>query len=532
MRVGALDAQNDALLEQAFYDAGHIDRLVRTDGPEFLLIGRTGSGKSALLHMVQDGTRPCSVLDPESLALQYLHNAPILQALTQWNINLEIFYKYLWRHICVLEIIRLRYGADLDSAPSIYHRIFRRKEVAAQEHSKQYLFEHDGHFWIETDQFVRKIVSEVEQQLGKEFGGEFKTKLLSMSGKVHSEKTVKTQLEAEETQRVQQVISRALLEDLQRVVGELQAHGFSDRQRQYYILIDDLDTNWMPDDDLYLQLLKSLIFTVRDINHQLPRVKIIVALRENIFFRVFAKAEKHEPQREKWHDSIINVQWSNDELALMMSKRVSLLLQEQYTTKAPDLLDILPTKHKHKGDALAFILKHTFERPRDLIHFFNTCLDRVNNRERIDWPTLTAVQRSFSKQRLDWLYDEWRDSYFGLEVLFGLVRQLGPRFSWPDLSEDRLLEVVSAPMARQCNWLSSVADSYVRGDLTTDDVRAAFLHALFVTGVVGIKENSELPVHYTYNEEGRTPTSEMLRTGDLHVHPALHVAFGFATKDA
>ena len=51
-KIGYLDAESDqSTLKECFVDYGMLDML-RGDGPERVVIGRTGSGKSALLEML------------------------------------------------------------------------------------------------------------------------------------------------------------------------------------------------------------------------------------------------------------------------------------------------------------------------------------------------------------------------------------------------------------------------------------------------------------------------------------------------
>ena len=48
--LGALAAEDDAILEEAFVDSGFIDALLDTSDPRFIVLGRTGAGKTALLR--------------------------------------------------------------------------------------------------------------------------------------------------------------------------------------------------------------------------------------------------------------------------------------------------------------------------------------------------------------------------------------------------------------------------------------------------------------------------------------------------
>lgn len=92
--LGALAAEDDALLNQAFVDSGLLPRLLDPDDPHFLVLGRTGAGKTALIRRIrQEANVGC--VDPEELSLQRLHNSTILPWLVQTGVNLDVFFQVL-----------------------------------------------------------------------------------------------------------------------------------------------------------------------------------------------------------------------------------------------------------------------------------------------------------------------------------------------------------------------------------------------------------------------------------------------------
>jgi energy-coupling factor transporter ATP-binding protein EcfA2 len=97
-----------------------------------LIVGRTGSGKTALIKQIKNASSDVSVLDPEELSMQYLHNS-VLRTIASWGVNLDIFYKYLWRHVCILELIRMRYG-DAEDVPSRIQQIFPIAQIFKRDH--------------------------------------------------------------------------------------------------------------------------------------------------------------------------------------------------------------------------------------------------------------------------------------------------------------------------------------------------------------------------------------------------------------
>jgi hypothetical protein len=323
VRVGALAAEHDDLLASAFIDLGHIADLTDGKHPQFLILGRTGSGKTALIENIKRTVEHVSALNPEELAMQYLHGSPVLKTISEWKVNLDVFYKYLWRHVCILELVRMRYGSGED-IPGRLSQIFDIGKLIspsknrAKDISRQYLHDYGGDYWIKSDTHIKKIHETLTTKLTEDdhiaasLGlGRFSTEASSADQR---QTKFARHVEADVIEKTQRIVSDYLIADLNKVVQTLEDYGFNDSKKRYCLLIDDLDTNWMPDDDLYLNLIKSLLLTVLELNRRLNGVKIIIALREDIYYRVFQRAELHEPQREKWDDVTVRLRWQREDL--------------------------------------------------------------------------------------------------------------------------------------------------------------------------------------------------------------------------
>ena len=540
VELGKLGAENDKnLLEKVFVDQGHIDHLLDPDSPQFLILGRTGSGKTALIEQVKARVEHVSELNPEELSMQYLHNSQVLKQLIQWGVNLDVFYKFLWRHVCILQFIRMRYEADEDTS-GLVDKIVRlvssskRDEEQAREEARRYLHEYGEEFWQTTDTRIKKLVNEVENTLrgDAQVDASLRAGLGQLSGRAGSsgESREKQQIEKEVVERAQKIVSNYLIADLRRIIELLGKAGFNDPQRRYFIVIDDLDKNWMPDDDLYLGLVKSLLYTVYELNRTSPLkgIKVIVSLRENIYHKVFQKVGIHEPQREKWLDVQVRLLWSKEELVELVDRRLEEVLREEYTQAVPTLNDILPPKRRtHEEDALEFILQRTFMRPRDIIDYLNTCLKQIAERAGIlSWSTLTQAEVEFSQRRLDSVIDEWKDSFFGLPALFSTIRRLGPKFQLSDITENEVNDVLSSERCDSCPWLSSLQVQFCTNRMSSTEIAIEFLKALYLIGIVGYKQTSDPMVVYAFDKP-LTTSPAVLNTTRFYVHRMFWSAFHF-----
>ena len=105
--IGYADAIEDSeFLDSCFVDRGDIAILTRCEDPRGVVVGRTGSGKTALLQRIKNSEERAIEVKPESLALSYISNSTILNFLFELGVHLDVFYKLLWRHVFSVEIIK------------------------------------------------------------------------------------------------------------------------------------------------------------------------------------------------------------------------------------------------------------------------------------------------------------------------------------------------------------------------------------------------------------------------------------------
>ncbi len=104
--IGAAEAEGDNFLTDCFIDNGYLDRLCDITDHRFIVLGRTGSGKSALLLRMRQTQQRILLLKPENLSLTYISNSTILKYLIDLDVNLDLFFKLLWRHVLAVELLK------------------------------------------------------------------------------------------------------------------------------------------------------------------------------------------------------------------------------------------------------------------------------------------------------------------------------------------------------------------------------------------------------------------------------------------
>ena len=95
--IGTADAESDNLFTESFIDTGYLAVIRNFQDPRNILLGRTGSGKSALLRYIAENESRVLAIRPENLALSYITNSNILNYLLSIGIRFDLFFKLLWR---------------------------------------------------------------------------------------------------------------------------------------------------------------------------------------------------------------------------------------------------------------------------------------------------------------------------------------------------------------------------------------------------------------------------------------------------
>lgn len=110
--IGNPSAESDeTFLYSCFVDNGHIDLLRNSFDQRSIVLGRTGAGKTALLKNLLTYER-CIELDLQNLALGYISNSTILSFFEALDIKMDIFYRFLWRHVFMVEILKAHFELD------------------------------------------------------------------------------------------------------------------------------------------------------------------------------------------------------------------------------------------------------------------------------------------------------------------------------------------------------------------------------------------------------------------------------------
>lgn len=360
-----------------------------------------------------------------------------------------------------------------------------RKDKNARE-AVQYLRRWGEKFWEETEYRVREITSTIEDSLAGQTGFDLKTRLFKVGASSRAESTLSNEEKIEVVNRGQRVVSEAQVQDLSKVLDLLRG-VLTDRQKYYYLLIDRLDEDWV-EEKLRYRLIMALLDSVKEIS-RVPNIKVLVAIRRDLIDRVFRQVRGTGFQEEKYQSLYLPLQWTPRRILEILDKRVNALVYRRYQKNQPvKHSDFLPQRI-NKEPISEFITTRA-QRPRDVISFFNKCIEEAEGRPRLSADTLRRAEGEYSRQRLRALGDEWYADYPGLLDFTDILKKRPPSFTLNqvlnnDVSELCLRSVIDHP--EDSGVLREHARNVVDGLVHVDSFKRTMFMVFYRIGLIGLK---------------------------------------------
>jgi hypothetical protein len=522
--VGAAAAEEDErFLTECFLDTGDLSTLRDCRDAERIVLGRTGTGKTALLNQLTKLTDGV-VINPESLSFNYLTNSTILQFFLEAGVKLDLFFKLLWRHVFTLELIKKRYNITNETAKKSFltniQSIFIRDK--RKERAVNYLLQWGDKFWEPTEYRLKEITSQMENKLKGAVSGKIASVRLGASAA--------TQLSQEEkievVQRGQSVINDIQMKELADVMTFLDEDVFDDEEVHHYIIIDKLDENWVEEKFRYL-LIRSLIETVRDFQ-KVRNVKIIVALRNDLIERVFRLTRDPGFQEEKYRSLFLQLKWNETQLEDLLDRRIDFMVRQTYTKQKVTSRDLL-TFSVGTESSLSYMIHRTLMRPRELIEFFNDCIEQAENRTTITRDMLVAAEGKYSKDRLRSLQDEWISDYPSLIDFTMLLKKRNRQFRLSEIDRGEIENFCldySVQNQGKTDSMSQQALNVAEGMLPPSGFTAFLFGVFYKTGLVGLKTDSFEKTQWSYIGVSTLASDTINGDTRVDIHPTFWRVLG------
>lgn len=530
--IGGNDAADDKeFLLNCFIDVGDLQQIVDFNNPKCILLGRTGAGKTALVTKLKaDHDNRVIIVDPEALAMQYISNSTIVKHLLDLEIDLNTFFKLLWRHEICVEIfnrhLKINSETDQENFMEKVRYEFRRRNTNHLM-ALDYLEKWKNTFWKSSDSHVTAMVTKTEQDVSAGLGLSADV----LSAKINGQ----SKLTEEETVNVRQ-LGQSIVNDLQmkEVTGLLDMlNDFIElHQSRYYIVLDELDEKWVGNEIRY-QLIKSLIETAKDLN-RLSSIKPIVVLRHDLLGRVFSLTRDTGFQEEKYTPLYLDVKWSKEQLIDLVNLRINHLLHARYSKKRElTIEDILPPLIG-EVPSVDYILDRTLMRPRDVIEFINQCIKQVSLDDGIiDQDAVLDAEIHYSQGRLKALAYEWFTDYPGLQAWFSILKKCPSSITLTDIDDDDLLEKCfkyiekpPIPEHESKDRILELANEVKDSSISIEDFKKELVYIFYQINLIGLKSAGDRRVSW-FDLNGSAITSDDIDNDTLII---IHQCYRSALK--
>lgn len=514
---------DDEYFENCFVDTGLIPRLLSESSATSIIVGRIGSGKSALIRKIRERQPNVIQVNPEDLSLAYMADSWLLNFLTENEFDLGLFYQQLWRHVLVVELLKHHEGLDSESKSSQFlSRIVGMfKDNSGKKKAMEYLTRYGGTFWSDTDERIRKITDDFERQVEGESGANFKGILAKYK---RGEKVGRHETK-ELVSNAQKIVSSVQMRELAQIIDILDEDIFNDRMQKTILVIDDLDKQWA-DDRIRVKLIEALINVLPKFR-KIRNVKIIVAMRDDLLDLVLRQANTPGFQRDKFDDYHTRINWRKSELREFIEKRVSYLYKRKYTKEGVGLKDLF-SQNKGEGDYFDYIVDRTMLRPRDVLAYFNVLIDRFGGKSNISLKDIRSVELDFSKSRRAALVGEWQEALPYVDDLINFLghRKMSGEFRVGAVDSDAIDQVVM----QLCGDYDSLhlpliifaKSAFEKNDADSRmDLLVRVIADLYRIGVIGIRTQENSSWQFSFNSVPSVSVGEISENTRCLVHPML-----------
>lgn len=528
--IGINDAEDDKqFLLNCFIDTGDYEAIRDFENARCLILGRTGAGKTALLTKLQEDNkakRNVIVINPEALAMQHISNSTIIRYMYDLGIDLNTFFKLLWRHAVCVEIFNHHFKTTTESeTESLIDRLRAQFKRTNPHHLRalNYLEQWQHTFWKQTDSHVTEMIAKKESELGNSLG----TTASGLTAKLTSKNKLSEEQKHVIKQRAQTIVDELQMREVTDLLGMLN-EVIEDQLKRYYVVVDKLDERWV-DDELRHRLIKSLIETVRDLN-RFNNIKPLVVLRADLLGHVFELTRDSGFQEEKYSSLYLHVRWTKKQLIELIDRRISYLMRSRYVNKEITHLDILPATVKGQP-AIEYIIDRTLMRPRDVIEFFNIMIREAVDSPLISEQVILDSARIYSRERLDSIYYEWHEDYPGLKKWIKLIREQGNTFMAGSLSLDDISSRCLEYAVNYTDVPSNKNDRFYRlahnvseGKLAVKEFVSHLLHIFYTAGVVGLQPEGHEKATWSHDLQKNISVEDIDENTIAHVHPCFESA--------
>jgi ABC-type oligopeptide transport system ATPase subunit len=376
----------------------HIDETEKImSGDRFYVIGRKGSGKSAIgQYILSLNKADTEHYDVFSVKLSF-KNFPFndLYALDNSKYTRPNQYITIWKYIIYSSICRL---------------MVQNQNLKAEVRKVlEKLYPPDP---------IKNLARSIESWTTKEFGAQ----IAGIGGNIKIEKITSFE-------NLSWIDKTDILEDI--------IEQYID-DAKYYIIFDELDEDYRVFEDKasknqYTYLITSLFKAVQDIKSIFKDKKNVICpivfLRDDIYALI------QDADKNKWRDFIISLNWDEDKIKKMLAFRISksidknneiLSFDDAWNKLFKNELVPIGGKNKKEIPIFEYITKSTQLRPRDYIKYVQICGEKaLSDRNSLISATIVkTVNEAYSNYLKDEIIDEIHAQLPDIKMILAIISQI------------------------------------------------------------------------------------------------------------
>ncbi|MGB3246795.1 MAG: hypothetical protein WBB25_19840 [Sulfitobacter sp.] len=524
--VGQNGAEHDdEFLFKCFVDHSAYSEITDVSSPTTFLLGSTGSGKTAILRMINKLEENVSDLAVHDMAMNHIANSDTILFLKSLDVDLSLFFQALWKHVFCIEYIKLAtHSRDQDQ---FKYKVARLIETLTRGRSRDklesFVAKHEEQFWNTIDENVIELTDTFENDFNLNFGGELK-KFVAKAGFVH---TLGSQQKVQLQQRARKFLNQATLSELPSVISALSDYTRG-RQDKYFVTVDGLDEHWV-DEDIKFQLIQAMFESLKGLK-KLRNFQVVVSLRNDLYVRMVQETPSARRQIEKYDDLIIRMRWSGTQLKELAEKRIGEMCRRQYSSSNVGFADVFKQNPTTKDAPWDYLYERTLRRPRDIINFINLAMQAAEGKSAVSKNAFLKGEANYSNLRHETLIHEWSGTFPGIAILLEQLRGRPAYRNASELAHSKFIDELYDSFGQNSDlhtdkiWLRLA--SFVNGDAPLDPIELAqmVLFRLHLIGAIGLKLREDRPWDWAF-ETGRTVSEQQIdESTKFRVHPMLFAA--------
>lgn len=525
VHIGEPAAEYDTeFLKECFVDLPIVEQIRDMNSSKCILLGRTGSGKTAILKHIEETSGQSIRIEPATISFDYIGNSNIIAFLISVGCDVRLLFQLLWKHILCTKAIKCYFESR-----SVFEKALDRIS-SADRTARTYFEKYGDRFWVEHDEALREISTGFEQKLASELRGSLGDDFAKVEAGLAAHLKVSAAQRKEIVARTKRAVSELQIRELAHAIEALN-ELMENRQKNYYIIIDDLDLDWA-DNEIKHGLIRALIESVRSFR-KIRNVKVLVALRSDLYERAISLSDAEGIQPEKFEGITVVIKWNQRELRSLVEKRINHLFRYKYIKQGIKLYDVFPQTVR-KQDTFEYLVERTLMRPRDIIAFVNIILDRAAGSANVSPRNITDAEAEYSKKRYQALCHEWMTLHPCLDIYLKFLRERTGKnevkyIAVRELIVDICLEVDDALpegahrdiVVRQCDVYSKRENEY-----RMRDVAFALLSVLYKVGAIHLKLSKGDVYKASYRDEPFILPEQITLDAAFTVSPVLWRTLG------